>query len=44
METYPNIFTLFVKAQNSTVSFRYADLLTRDVELKFLPSGEQIEF
>jgi len=44
METYPNIFTLFVKAQNSTVSFRYADLLTHDLELKFLPSGEQIEF
>jgi uncharacterized protein Veg len=42
METYPNIFTLYVKAQNSTVSFRYSDLLTHDVELEFLSSNDRI--
>ncbi|AFM21597.1 MAG TPA: Veg family protein [Acetomicrobium flavidum] len=44
METYPNIFTLFVKSQNSTVSFRYTDLLTHDVEMELLSSKERIAF
>ena len=37
MEAYPSLFTLFVESQNSTVSFSYADLLTKEVELKLLP-------
>ncbi|MDR0765162.1 MAG: Veg family protein [Synergistaceae bacterium] len=36
MEAYPSLFTLFVESQNSTVSFSYADLLTKEVELKLL--------
>jgi uncharacterized protein Veg len=38
LEAYPSLFTLFVESQNSTVSFSYADLLTREVEIKILPS------
>ena len=37
MEAYPSLFTLFVESQNSTVSFSYADLLTKEVELQLLP-------
>ncbi|MDR1019186.1 MAG: Veg family protein [Synergistaceae bacterium] len=37
LEAYPSLFTLFVESQNSTVSFSYADILTREVELKILP-------
>jgi uncharacterized protein Veg len=37
IEAYPSLFTLFVESQNSTVSFSYADLLTKEVELKLLP-------
>ena len=37
MEAYPSLFTLFVESQNSTVSFSYADLLTKEVELRLLP-------
>jgi uncharacterized protein Veg len=39
MEAYPSLFTLFVESQNSTVSFSYADLLTKEVELKLLSSA-----
>lgn len=38
---YPSLFTLFVESQNSTVSFSYADLLTREVELRLLPPEEK---
>jgi uncharacterized protein Veg len=37
-EVYPNLFTLFVESQNTTVSFSYADLLTHEVELQVLPN------
>ncbi len=37
VEAYPSLFTLYVESQNSTVSFSYADLLTREVELRLLP-------
>ena len=36
LETYPNLFTLYVESQDSKVSFRYAELLTREVELELL--------
>jgi uncharacterized protein Veg len=42
MEAYPSLFTLFVESQNSTVSFSYADLLTKEVELRLLPRDENI--
>ena len=40
LEAYPSLFTLFVESQNSTVSFSYADVLTKEVELELLPSGK----
>jgi uncharacterized protein Veg len=40
LEAYPSLFTLFVESQNSTVSFSYADILTREVELRILPLEE----
>ncbi|MDR0649300.1 MAG: Veg family protein [Synergistaceae bacterium] len=40
LEAYPSLFTLFVESQNSTVSFSYADILTREVELRILPVEE----
>ncbi|HCA40702.1 MAG TPA: hypothetical protein DEP01_03825 [Aminobacterium sp.] len=33
LETYPNLFTLYVESQDSKVSFSYAELLTKEVEL-----------
>jgi uncharacterized protein Veg len=42
MEAYPSLFTLFVESQNSTVSFSYADLLTKEVELKLLPLEDKV--
>ncbi|NCC56620.1 MAG: hypothetical protein EOM17_03240, partial [Synergistales bacterium] len=36
LETYPNLFTLYVESQDSKVSFSYAELLTREVELELL--------
>ena len=42
LEAYPSLFTLFVESQNSTVSFSYADVLTKEVELELLPSGKNI--
>lgn len=40
IEAYPSLFTLYVESQNSTVSFSYADLLTREVELRLLKDDE----
>jgi uncharacterized protein Veg len=37
VETYPNIFTLWVESQKSKVSFSYAELLTHEVELELMP-------
>ena len=36
LETYPNLFTLYVESQDSKVSFSYAELLTREVELELM--------
>jgi uncharacterized protein Veg len=36
IEAYPSLFTLYVESQNSTVSFSYADILTKEVELKLM--------
>ncbi|MCD8162758.1 MAG: Veg family protein [Synergistaceae bacterium] len=41
-ETYPRLFTVFIESQQSTISFSYTDLLTREVELKLEPSGENL--
>jgi uncharacterized protein Veg len=42
VEVYPALFTMYVEAQHTTVSFSYADLLTRDVEIELLPDHEKI--
>ena len=34
LEVYPNLFTLYVESQDSKVSFSYAELLTKEVELE----------
>lgn len=39
LDAYPSLFTMYVESQNSTVSFSYADVLTKEVELEILPSG-----
>ena len=39
-ETYPSLFTVFIESQQSTISFSYTDLLTREVVLQLEPSGE----
>jgi uncharacterized protein Veg len=41
LEAYPSLFTLFVESQNSTVSFSYADLLTKEVEMQILPTEKE---
>ncbi|MDR1915090.1 MAG: Veg family protein [Synergistaceae bacterium] len=41
MEAYPSLFTLYVESQNSTVSFSYADILTKEVELKLMPAEDK---
>ncbi|MDR2529526.1 MAG: Veg family protein [Synergistaceae bacterium] len=38
MDTYPKFFTLYVKSRPGTVSFSYAELLTKEVELEIVPS------
>ncbi|NCC57343.1 MAG: MBL fold metallo-hydrolase [Synergistales bacterium] len=42
LETYPHLFTMYIESQQSTVSFRYAELLTREVELEILPGREKL--
>ena len=41
-ETYPSLFTVYIESQQSTVSFSYADLLTREVEVQLESSGESL--
>ena len=41
-ETYPILFTVYIESQQSTVSFSYADLLTREVEVQLESSGENL--
>lgn len=41
-EIYPSLFTVFIESQQSTISFSYTDLLTREVELQLEPGGEHL--
>lgn len=41
-ETYPSLFTVFIESYQSTVSFSYTDILTKEVELQLEPSGETL--
>lgn len=41
-ETYPSLFTVFIESQQSTVSFSYTDLLTKEVVVHLEPGGENI--
>lgn len=41
-EVYPRLFTVYIDSQQSTVSFSYADILTRDVEVQLESSGENL--
>jgi len=42
VETYPNLFTMYVESQQSTVSFSYAELLTKEVEVEILPENKKL--
>ncbi|HPQ78778.1 MAG TPA: Veg family protein [Synergistales bacterium] len=42
VETYPHLFTMYVESQRSTVSFSYAELLTREVEVEILPGNRKL--
>jgi uncharacterized protein Veg len=37
VDVYPKIFTLYVESKASTVSYSYAEILTREVELEVTP-------
>lgn len=39
LETYPNLFTLYVDSLDSKVSFSYAEILTKEVELELVQSN-----
>lgn len=41
-ETYPSLFTVYIDAQRSTISFSYTDVLTKEVELQLESNGELI--
>ena len=41
-ETYPSLFTVYIESQQSTVSFSYADILTREVEVQLESNGENL--
>ena len=41
-EVYPSLFTVFVEDQNVTISFSYADVLTREVELVLKETGKPV--
>ncbi|MDR1731120.1 MAG: Veg family protein [Synergistaceae bacterium] len=38
LDAYPKLFTMYVESRASTVSFSYAEILTREVELEIVPS------
>ena len=38
MDAYPKLFTLYVESKASTVSFSYAEILTKEVELEIVPA------
>ena len=37
LDVYPNLFTMYVESKASTVSFSYAEILTREVEVEVIP-------
>jgi len=39
---YPSLFTLYIETLDSTVSFRYTDLITQDVTLVLEESGKKL--
>lgn len=41
-EIYPSLFTVYIEAQQSTVSFSYADVLTNEVVIHIESSGERL--
>jgi uncharacterized protein Veg len=41
-DTYPSLFTVYIDSQHSTVSFSYADVLTREVEVQLEGSGKSL--
>lgn len=43
VETYPCLFTLYVESQQSKISFSYAELLTKELEM-VLVEGDLTEF
>ena len=38
LDAYPKLFTMYVESKASTVSFSYAEILTKEVELEIVPS------
>lgn len=38
LDVYPKLFTMYVESRASTVSFSYAEILTKEVELEVVPS------
>ena len=43
IENYPCLFTLYVESQHSKVSFSYAELLTKELEMVLI-DGDHVEF
>lgn len=41
-EIYPSLFTVYIEAQDTIVSFSYADILTREVELLLENNVEEL--
>ena len=39
LNVYPNLFTMYVESKASTVSFSYAEILTREVEVEVVPAA-----
>ncbi|MDO4988515.1 MAG: Veg family protein [Synergistes sp.] len=42
VESYPNLFTVYIESQKSTSSFSYTDVLTREVEIMLEENGEPL--
>ena len=38
LDVYPKLFTMYVESKASTVSFSYAEILTKEVEVEILPT------
>jgi len=41
-DVYPSLFTVYIDSQQSTVSFSYADILTKEVEVQLEADGEEL--